>query len=103
MVVDLIVTTGGDTAANAAQMAATRIPISSWRKRPGRNGTGKELRATGGNITGSRISSSSWYRSEWRSFTSSSQLKRVLLVYDATNAVAVSRLKVHREAAHASA
>jgi putative ABC transport system substrate-binding protein len=101
--VDLIVTSGGDHSTRAAQQATTKIPIvfldagidpvsagfvKSW-ARPGGNTTGIadlefELVPKGLEIFRELVPG----------------LRRVLLVYDATDDVAVSRLQVYRDAAH---
>ena len=79
--VDVIVTTGGDNAAKAAQMATTSDPDRlHGRERPGRRGTGEELGAPGGNITGVADLESSSCRSDMEIFRELVPgLKRVLV------------------------
>jgi putative ABC transport system substrate-binding protein len=100
--VDLIVTSGGDNATRAAQMATTRIPIVFLGGTdPVGAGLVKSLARPGGNITGIADLEFELVPKRLEIFRELIPgLKRVLLVYDATNAVAVSRLKVHRDAAH---
>ena len=100
--VDLIVTTSGDSAAKAAQMATTRIPIVFLGgSDPVGAGLVKSFARPGGNITGIADLEFELVPKRLEIFRELIPgLKRVLLVYDATNAVAVSRLKVHRDAAH---
>ena len=99
--VDLIITTSGDSAAKAAQMATTRIPIVFM---GGSDPVEAQLVRTfarpGGNITGIADLELELVPKRMEIFRELvPRLKRVLLVYDATNAVAVSRLQVHRAAA----
>ena len=100
--VDLIVTSGGDHATKAAQMATTRIPIVFLGGHdPVGAGLVKTFARPGGNITGIADLEFELVPKRMQIFRELIPgLKRVLLVYDATNAVAVSRLKVHRDAAH---
>jgi putative ABC transport system substrate-binding protein len=100
--VDLIVATSGDNAAKAAQMATTRIPIVFMGgSDPVEAGLVKSFARPGGNITGIADLELELVPKRMEIFRELIPgLKRVLLVYDATNAVAVSRLKVHRDAAH---
>jgi len=100
--VDLIVTSGGDNAAKAAQMATTRIPIVFMGgSDPVEAGLVKSFARPGGNITGIADLELELVPKRMEIFRELIPgLKRVLLVYDATNALAVSRLKVHRDAAH---
>jgi len=97
--VDLIVASG-EHAAAAAQMATTRIPIVFvGGSDPVAAGLVKSFARPGGNITGIAEPELVPKRMElFRELIPG--LKRVLLVYDATSAVAVSRLDVHRDAAH---
>ncbi len=98
--VDLIVASGGN-AAKAAQMATTRIPIVFMGgSDPVEAGLVKSFARPGGNITGIADIELELVPKRMEIFRELIPgLKRVLLVYDATNAVAVSRLEVHREAA----
>src|SRR5216684_1781557 len=100
--VDLIVTSGGDNAAKAAQMATTQIPIVFMAvSDPVGAGLVKSLSRPGGNITGIADLELELVPKRMEIFRELIPgLKRVLLVYDATNAGAVSRLQVHRDAAH---
>jgi len=99
--VDLIVTSSGDTAAKAAQMATTRIPIVFMGgSDPVEAGLVKTFARPGGNITGIADLEVELVPKRMEIFRELvAGLKRVLLVYDATNAAAVSRLDVHRDAA----
>jgi putative ABC transport system substrate-binding protein len=99
--VDLIVTTG-DSALKAAQMATTRIPIVSLGgSDPVEAGLVKSFARPGGNITGIADLEFELVPKRMEIFRELIPgLRRVLLVYDVTNAVAVSRLQVHRDAAH---
>jgi len=100
--VDLIVTSGGDNATRAAQMATTRIPIVFLGGTdPVGAGFVKSLARPGGNITGIADLEFELVPKRLEIFRELiPRMKRVLLVYDATDAVAVSRLKMHRDAAH---
>jgi putative ABC transport system substrate-binding protein len=100
--VDLIVTSGGDNTAKAAQMATTQIPIVFMAvSDPVGAGLVKSFARPGGNITGIADLELELVPKRMEIFRELIQgLKRVLLVYDATNAGAVSRLPVHRDAAH---
>lgn len=99
--VDLIAT-GGDSAVKAAQMATTRIPIVFMGgSDPVGAGLVKSFARPGGNITGIADLELELVPKRMEIFRELIPgLKRVLLVYDATNAVAVSRLAVYRDAAH---
>jgi putative ABC transport system substrate-binding protein len=99
--VDLIVTTG-DSAVKAAQMATTRIPIVFMHANdPVEAGLVKSFARPGGNITGIADLELELVPKRMEIFHELIPgLKRVALVYDATNAVSVSRLPVHRDAAH---
>ena len=99
--VDLIVTTG-DSAVKAAQIATTQIPIVFVHgSDPVEAGLVKSFARPGGNITGIADLELELVPKRMEIFHELIPgLKRVLLVYDATNALAVSRLDVHREAAH---
>jgi putative ABC transport system substrate-binding protein len=99
--VDLIVTSSGDEATKAAQMATTRIPIVFLGgSDPVGAGLVKTFARPDGNITGIADLEFELVPKRMQIFHELIPgLKRVLLVYDATNAVAVSRLDVHRAAA----
>jgi ABC-type uncharacterized transport system substrate-binding protein len=100
--VDLIVAASGDSVAKAAQMATTRIPIVFMGgSDPVEAGLVKSFARPGGNITGIADLELELVPKRMEIFREIIPgLKRVLLVYDATNAVAVARLQVHRDAAH---
>jgi putative ABC transport system substrate-binding protein len=100
--VDLIVTSSGDNAAKAAQMATTRIPIVFMGgSDPVEAGLVKSFARPGGNITGIADLELELVPKRMEIFYDLiPNLKRLLFVYDATNAIAVSRLQVHRDAAH---
>ena len=100
--VDLIVVATGDNVAKAAQMATTRIPIIFLgASDPVGLGLVKSFARPGGNITGIADLELELVPKRMEIFRELIPgLKRVLLVYDATSAVAVSRLAVHRDAAH---
>ncbi len=100
--VDLIVVSSGGEAAKAAQMATTRIPIVFMGgSDPIEAGLVKSFARPGGNITGIADLEVELVLKRMEIFRELIPgLKRVLLVYDATSAVAVSRLEVHRSAAH---
>jgi putative ABC transport system substrate-binding protein len=99
--VDLIVASGGDNPAKAAQMATTRIPIVFMGgSDPVETGLVKSFARPGGNITGIADLELELVPKRMEIFRELIQgLKRVLFVYDAANAVALSSLKVHRDAA----
>ena len=99
--VDLIVTTATDNAAKAAHMATTRIPIVFLGgSDPVGAGLVKSFARPGGNVTGIADLEFELVPKRMEIFHELIPgLKRVLLVYDGTNPVAVSRLKVHRDAA----
>jgi putative ABC transport system substrate-binding protein len=99
--VDLIVTTATDNAAKAAHMATTRIPIVFLGgSDPVGAGLVKSFARPGGNITGIADLEFELVPKRMEIFHELIPgLKRVLLVYDGTNPVAVSRLAVHRDAA----
>ena len=98
--VDLIVATG-DNAAKAAQMATSRIPIVFTNgSDPVGAGLVKSFARPSGNITGIVDLEIELVPKRLEIFRELIPgLKRVLLVYDATNADAISRLEVHRDAA----
>ncbi|HYU89478.1 MAG TPA: ABC transporter substrate-binding protein [Gemmatimonadales bacterium] len=99
--VDLIVTSGGDNATKAAQMATTRIPIVFLvGSDPVGTGLVKSFARPGGNITGIADLELELVPKRMQIFRELiPSLKRVLLVYDVTNTLAVSRLQIHRDAA----
>ena len=99
--VDLIVTSGADHTTKAAQMATTRIPIVFMGgSDPVGAGLVKSFARPGGNITGIADLEFELVPKRMEIFRELIPgLKRVLLVYDVTNPVAVSRLAVHRDAA----
>jgi putative tryptophan/tyrosine transport system substrate-binding protein len=98
--VDLIVAT--ENAATAAQLATTRIPIVFMGGGdPIGSGLVKSFARPGGNITGIADLELELVPKRMEIFRDLiPDLKRVLFVYDAANAVALSRLGVHRDAAH---
>jgi len=98
--VDLMVTTS-DNAAKAAQLATARIPIVFIEgSDPVQAGLVKSFARPGGNITGIADLEVELVPKRLEIFRELVPgLKRVLVVYDATNAAAVSRLQVHRDAA----
>jgi putative ABC transport system substrate-binding protein len=99
--VDLIVTSGGDHSTRAAQQATTRIPIVFLEgSDPIGAGFVKSLARPGGNMTGVADLGFELVPKGLEFFRELVPgLKRVLLVYDATDDVAVSRLQVYRVAA----
>ena len=99
--VDLIVTTASDDAAKAAHMATTRIPIVFLGSGdPVAAGLVKSFARPGGNVTGIADLEFELVPKRMEIFAEIIPgLKRVLLVYDGTSPVAVSRLAVHRDAA----
>lgn len=98
--VDLIVAT--ENAATAAQLATTRIPIVFMGGGdPVGSGLVKSFARPGGNITGIADLELELVPKRMEVFRDLVPgLKRVLFVYDAANAVALSRLGMHRDAAH---
>ena len=99
--VDLIVTTGGGNAAKAAQMATHQIPIVFLgASDPVGWGLVKSFARPGGNITGIADLESDLVQKRLEIFRELVPgMKRVLVVYDGTNAEAVAGLALHREAA----
>jgi putative tryptophan/tyrosine transport system substrate-binding protein len=99
--VDLIVASGGDNPAKAAQMATTRIPIVFMGgSDPVETGLVKSFARPGGNITGIADLELGLVPKRMEIFRELIPgLKRILFVYDAANPVAISSLKVHRDAA----
>jgi putative ABC transport system substrate-binding protein len=100
--VDIIVaSSGGANTAKAAQMATTRIPIVFLGgSDPVEAGLVKSFARPGGNITGIADLEAELVPKRMEIFRELVPgLKRVLLVYDATNPDAISRLEVHRNAA----
>jgi putative ABC transport system substrate-binding protein len=98
---DLMVTAGGDNAAKAAQMATTQIPIVFMgASDPVGWGLVKSFARPGGNLTGVADLESDLVQKRLEIFRELVPgMKRVLAVYDGTNAEAVQRLALHREAA----
>jgi len=99
--VDLIVTSGGDHSTRAAQQATTKIPIVFLDEGidPVSAGFVKSLARPGGNMTGVTDLNFELVPKGLEVFRELvPSLKRVLLVYDATNDVAVSQLQVYRDA-----
>ena len=99
--VDIIVTSAGGSATNAARTATSRIPIVFLGESdPVGRGLVKSLARPGGNLTGIADLEAELVPKKLQIFRELVPgLKRVLLVYDATNAEAVERLAVHRNAA----
>jgi putative ABC transport system substrate-binding protein len=99
--VNLIVTSGGDHSAKAAQQATATIPIVFLDGTdPVGLGLVKSLARPGGNITGIADLELELVPKGLEIFSELVPgLRRVLLVYDATTNVAATRLKVHRDAA----
>ena len=99
--VDLIVTSGGEHSTRAAQQATTRIPIVFLEgSDPVGAGFVKSLARPGGNTTGVADLGLELVPKGLEIFRALVPgLKRVLLVYDATDDDAVSRLQVYRDAA----
>lgn len=98
--VDLIVATSGN-AAKAAQKATDRIPIVFMGgSDPVGTGLVKSFARPGGNVTGVADLEVELIPKRMQIFLELiPSLKRLLLIYDATNAEAVSRLEMHRGAA----
>ena len=99
--VDVIVTSGGDHSTRAAQQATSGIPIVFLEATdPVSAGFVKSLARPGGNITGMADLGFELVPKALEIFRELiPRLKRVLLVYDANNDVAISQLQVHRDAA----
>jgi len=99
--VDLIVASGGGNAAKAAQASTHRIPIVFiGESDPVGRGLVKSFARPGGNITGIADLETELAPKKLEIFRELVPgLKRVLLVYDATNASAIERLTVYRDAA----
>ncbi len=99
--VDVIVTGGGDSAAKAAQMATSRIPIVFMGgSDPVELGLVQSFGRPGGNITGVadlEVEMAAKRLEIFRELVPG--LRRVFFAYDATNAYAVARLGAHRDAA----
>ena len=98
--VDLIVASGGGNATKAAQAATHRIPIVFiGESDPVGRGLVKSFAQPGGNITGIADLETELAPKKLEIFRELVPgLKRVLLVYDATNAAAIERLEVYRDA-----
>jgi putative ABC transport system substrate-binding protein len=99
--VDVIVTSGGDHSTKAAQQATTMIPLVFLEATdPVGAGFVKSLARPGGNITGFADLGLELVPKGLEIFRELvPRLRRVLLVYDATNDVTVSQLPVYRDAA----
>ena len=99
--VDIIVTSGGDNVARAAQMATTRLPIVFiGASDPVRSGLVRSFATPGGNITGIADLAAELGPKRLEIFRELVPgLKRILLVYDATNPYAVAQLKEYRDGA----
>ena len=99
--VDVIVTSGGDQSTRAAQQATTMVPIVFLEATdPVGAGFVKSLARPGGNITGFADLGLELVPKGLEIFRELvPRLRRVLLVYDATNDVTISQLPVHRDAA----
>jgi putative tryptophan/tyrosine transport system substrate-binding protein len=100
--VDIIVAGEASNAAEAARTATDRIPIVFiGGSDPVGDGLVKSLARPGGNITGIADLDIELVPKRMEIFHEMVPgLKRVLFVYDATNAHATSILRVHRDAAH---
>jgi putative ABC transport system substrate-binding protein len=99
--VDVIVATGRGPGAKAAQMATSQIPVVFvGASDPVGSGLVKSLARPGGNVTGIAALEVDLVPKRMEIFRELvPRLRRVLLVYDATNAEAVDQLGVHRDAA----
>ena len=99
--VDLMVVAGGGAAATAAQQATTKIPIVFMGGRdPVDAGLVKSFARPGGNITGIADLEVELVPKRMEILRELVPgLKRVLVVYDATNPDTVSKLEAHRDAA----
>jgi ABC-type uncharacterized transport system substrate-binding protein len=99
--VDVIVASGGGNEAKAAQMATSQIPVVFvGASDPVASGLVKSFARPGGNLTGITNLEAELVPKRMEIFRELvPRLKRVLLVYDATNAETVERLRVHRDAA----
>jgi putative ABC transport system substrate-binding protein len=99
--VDIIVASGGGREAKAAQMATSQIPIVFvGASDPVASGLVKSFARPGGNLTGIADLEVELVSKRMEIFRELvPRLRRVLLVYDTTNAEAVERLGVHRDAA----
>jgi putative ABC transport system substrate-binding protein len=99
--VDVIVTSGGDHSTRAAQQATATIPIVFLEAAdPVGAGFVKSLARPGGNITGLADLGLELVPKGLEIFRELiPRLRRVLLVYDATNDFTVSQLPVYRDAA----
>jgi putative ABC transport system substrate-binding protein len=99
--VDIIVASGGGSAAKAAQAASQRIPIVfAGVSDPVGWGLVKSFAHPGGNLTGIADLETEVAPKRLEIFREIVPgLKRVLVVYDATNADAVEKLAIYRDAA----
>ena len=98
---DMIVTAGGDDAAKAAQLATARIPIVFMGgSDPVASGLVKSFARPGGNITGVADLGVETAAKRLEIFHELVPgLKRVMLVYDATDSYALAALNANRDAA----
>ena len=99
--VEIIVASGGGSAAKAAQTATERIPIVfAGVSDPVGSGLVKSFARPGGNLTGIADLETELAPKRMEMFREIVPgLRRVLLVYDATNADAVENLAMYRDAA----
>ena len=99
--VDVIVASGAGQAPKAAQMATSRIPIVFLgASDPVAVGLVKSIAQPAGNLTGIADPDFELVPKRMEIFRELvPRLRRILLVYDATNAQAIRRLWVHRDAA----
>jgi ABC-type uncharacterized transport system substrate-binding protein len=99
--VDVIVASGEGQAPKAAQMATSRIPIVFLgASDPVAAGLVKSIARPAGNLTGIADPDFELVPKRMEIFRELvPRLRRILLVYDATNAEAIRRLGVHRDAA----
>src|SRR5262249_30424122 len=99
--VDVIFASGRGPEAKAAQMATSQIPIVFvGASDPVASGLVKSFARPGGNLTGIAALEVELVSKRMEIFRELvPRLRRVLLVYDATNAESVERLGVHRDAA----
>jgi ABC-type uncharacterized transport system substrate-binding protein len=99
--VDVIVASGEGQAPKAAQMATSRVPIVFvGASDPVAAGLVKSIARPAGNLTGIADLDFELVPKRMELFRELvPRLRRILLVYDATNAEAIRRLGVHRDAA----
>jgi ABC-type uncharacterized transport system substrate-binding protein len=100
--VDVIVASGRGPEAKAAQMATSKIPVVFVvASDPVASGLVKSFARPGGNLTGIADLGVDLVPKRMEIFRELvPRLRRVLLVYDATNAEAVEQVGLHRDAAH---